>query len=298
MMYSRFLIVGLVSVALACAMALVFYRHFGSPGNAPRVDARTVVVAAIDLPVGAQIRPEDVRIVQVPRAFAPANCLERVNEVKGRVVVNPIWKNEPLVSNRLAPAGSGPGLAPMIPAGFRAVAVRVNDVIGVAGFIQPGMRVDVLASGRPPNVEDSVTRTVLQNVVVLSAGQVLQPEPKGQVINAQVVTLQVTPEQAEVLTLTSGEGRIQLVLRNSTDTKVEQTPGARLTAIYATGERAVKAPAIHAVDPSRAQARGIVAAPAALNSKPLEPPTLESPKSRTIEVIRGTVRSNVTAGGD
>lgn len=298
-MFSRLLAVGLASLALACAIALIFYKLFSTGGgNAPKAETRNVVVATADLPMGTQIRPEDVRIAPVPRELAPHNCLEKIDDAKDRVVTNAILKGEPVVSSRLAAPGSGPGLAPMIPSGYRAVSVRVNDVIGVAGFIQPGMRVDVLASGRLPGVDDSVTRTVLQNVVVLSAGQVLQPEPKGQVINAQVVTLQVTPEQAEILTLTSGEGRIQLVLRNSSDTKVELTPGARLTAVYGSVERPASTTLTHAGDKIRARP------PAPVMPAPVTPPPVLLPappppaRQRTVEIIRGVLRSDVPVGGE
>ena len=291
-MFSRFLVVGLASLALACAIALVSYKLLGaSDGKAAKITTRNVVVAVADLPMGASIRAEDIRVAAVPQELAPHNCFEKIAEVKGRVVTSAILKDEPVVASRLALPGSGAGLAPMIPAGYRAVAVRVNDVIGVAGFIQPGMRVDVLASGRLTNMDDSVTRTVLQNVVVLSAGQVLQPEPKGQVINAQVVTLQVRPDEAEILTLTSGEGRIQLVLRNSSDNRVEQTPGAHLTAIYGSVDHVVKS-AVNRV-PERATP------PTAMPTKPAAPMVAavpEPPRQRTVEVIRGTTRSDVPTG--
>jgi pilus assembly protein CpaB len=290
-MVGRLLLVGLASLALACGIALVFYKVAGA-ANGPRVKTRKVVVATTELPVGTRIRPQDLRIVSVPEELAPQTSFEKTDDVKDRVVTSLVMKDEPVVPSRLAPPGSAPGLAPMIPAGFRAVSVRVNDVIGVAGFIQPGMRVDVLASGRVPNSDDSVTRTVLQNVAVLSAGQVLTPEPKGQVINAQVVTLQVRPEEAEILALTSGEGRIQLVLRNSADVAVASTPGAHLKAIYnnavtdalpAAIRRFERPPVLVAKPPAGA-------APTVL--------TQPSPKPHSIEVIRGTVRSEVSAPGE
>jgi pilus assembly protein CpaB len=283
-MFSRFLVVGLASLALACGIALVFYKVLGASDGRKRVPTRDVVVATAELPAGTRIRPQDIRIVAVPEEFAPQNSFQKMDEVRGRVVTNLVMKDEPVVPNRLAAPGSGPGLAPMIPAGYRAVSVRVNDVIGVAGFIQPGMRVDVLASGRLPNSEDSVTRTVLQNVVVLSAGQVLQPEPKGEVINAQVVTLQVRPDEAEILTLISGEGRIQLVLRNSSDTVVGPTPGAHLAAVYNAGTSS-PAPAVnrHFERP--------VAAPPKPSAPP--PPVPQTVPPRAIEIIRGTTRSDV-----
>ena len=284
-MFSRFLVVGLASLALACATALFFYKVLGtSDDKTAKTATRSVVVALADLPMGAVIRPQDIRLAAVPQELAPHNCFDKLDAVKDRVVTNAILKDEPIVASRLAEPGSGPGLAPMIPSGYRAVSVRVNDVIGVAGFIQPGMRVDVLASGRLPNVDDSVTRTVLQNVVVLTAGQVLQPEPKGQVINAQVVTLQVRPDEAEILTLTSGEGKIQLVLRNSSDTKIDQTPGARLTAVYNSADHGASCPATRSPEKT----------PSA-TSKPLVSAVPEPAKRRTVDVIRGTTHSDVPA---
>jgi pilus assembly protein CpaB len=289
-MFSRFLVVGLASLALACGIALVFYKILGAADTGKKLRTRSVVVATVELPVGARIRSQDIRIVAVPEELAPLNCFANMEGVKDRVVTNLIMKDEPVVPTRLASPGSAPGLAPMIPAGYRAVSVRVNDVIGVAGFIQPGMRVDVLASGRVPNSEDSVTRTVLQNVVVLSAGQVLQPEPKGQVINAQVVTLQVRPEEAEILTLTSGEGRIQLVLRNSSDNTVAPTPGAHLTAIYSVGANVVKTNVAQPVV-SRHYDPPISSQPKLpIPAVPLAPPPVPT---RTVEVIRGIMRSDV-----
>jgi pilus assembly protein CpaB len=292
-MFGRFLLVGIASLALACGIALVFYKVTNAAGSPANVKTRKVVIATAELAIGTRIRPQDLRIASVPEEMAPQTSFEKLDDVKDRVVTNIILKDEPIVPNRLAPPGSAPGLAPMIPPGYRAVSVRVNDVIGVAGFIQPGMRVDVLASGRVPHSEDSVTRTVLQNVVVLSAGQVLTPEPKGQVINAQVVTLQVRPEEAEILMLTSGEGRIQLVLRNSADAAVARTPGANLKAIYNT---VGSEPAVVSRRPSeRPYTPTPKAMSAAMPPAPLQP-TL--PKPRPIEVIRGTSRSEVAAPGE
>ena len=285
-MFSRVLVVVLASLSLACGIALVFYKILGAPGYRPApVKTHNVVVAAAELPVGARIRIEDIRIVAVPIELLPREYFEKIDEVKGRIVTSRVLQDEPVAPNRLAPPGSAPGLAPMIPAGYRAVSIRVNDVIGVAGFIQPGMRVDVLATGRLPGTEDSVTRTVLQNVAVLSAGQVLQAEPKGGVINAQVVTLQVRPDEAEILALTSGEGRIQLVLRNSSDTVVAPTAGAHLRAIYSVGE----------APPRVAAQRHIEKAPAAKTPSVSGPPPVALPTPpRGVEVIRGTTRSEAT----
>jgi len=155
----------------------------------------------------------------------------------------------------------------------------VNDVIGVAGYVQPGMKVDVLVTGHPPQSEETYTRTVLQNIPVLSAGQVLQPEPKGQAINATVVTLQVTPHEAEMLTLATDGGHIQLVLRNSTDVAVQTAVGAQLSTIYG-----VSKPPLAGESKPRAAAK-----PAPL--APLQKLYPAAAPVESVEVIRGTRRT-------
>ena len=128
--------------------------------------------------------------------------------------------------------GSGLGLAPTIPVGMRAVSVRVNDVAGVAGFVLPGMRVDVLVTGRLPSDPGSITSTCLQNIQVLSAGTTIQADAKGQAMPSPTVTLLVSPDQAETLTLANSEGHIQLVLRNSSDQTIEKTSGRAVAELY------------------------------------------------------------------
>lgn len=277
----RFLMVLALSAGFAACAAAFFYRFAASaaqqgthPRNAP------IVVCATNLPVGSLIRRADIKLIEVPANLRPAGSFATLEEVQNRAVIAAIFPGEPILPQRLAAVGSGAGLAPMIAPGQRAVSVRVNDVIGVAGFVQPGMRVDVLLSGRPPGSEDSVTRTVLQNVVVLSAGETLQAEPKGQAIKTTLVTLQVSPRDAEVLTLASGEGRIQLVLRNSTDAGIELSPGVQLTAIY--GKPALT----HALPESpRAPTSG--RATPAISRPP-------APAVSAIEVIRGVSRSYIS----
>ena len=273
----RFLVVLILSAAVAAAVAAVLYRVAARP-RANRVATRMVVVAAANLPLGARIKKTDVKLVPVPEAMLPRNSFSRAEDVQERSVTGAIFQDEPVLRDRVAVPGSVAGLAPMIADGQRAVSVRVNDVIGVAGFVQPGMRVDVLMTGRPPGSSDSATRTVLQNVVVLSAGQTLQAEPKGQAINANVVTLQVTPQEAEILILASGEGHIQLVLRSPGDSVRLPPSGILLSALYG----------IHAsVEPP-------VRVPRAVPSKkPSEPaaPVTTPPPPRAIEVVRGSRKS-------
>jgi pilus assembly protein CpaB len=209
--------------------------------------------------------------------------------VVDRPVISPIQPDEPVVEARLAAKGSGVGLAPLIPSGMRAMSVRVNDVVGVAGFILPGMRVDVLVTGHPSGQNETVTRTVLQNVGVLSAGQTIQTDGKSQSILAPVVTLLVSPHDAEALTLANNEGKVQLVLRNSNDEKAVATPGSRLRDLYgapAPVETAAAPPPPPAPPRPRAEVRTV--------PPPVAPaPVVVAPKppDNEIEVIHGKVKT-------
>lgn len=169
------------------------------------------------------------------------------------------------MDSRLAIAGAGGGLAATIPPGMRAVAVKVNDIVGVAGFVVPGMRVDVVITGTPggqrSNSPDTQARTILQNIEVLSAGQNYQKDAEGKPATVQVVNLLVTPEQAETLSLASNETRLQLILRNPLDTKPTEPPGTAMAALF--GGTAPK-PAEPAPAPRRSRPRPpVVAAKAA-----------------------------------
>jgi pilus assembly protein CpaB len=214
-----------MSVVLALVVAAIFYQVSShAQAKSPSAATRDVVVATEALPLGVSIKMNQVHIMKIPVEMVPKTGFAKVDDVLERSVISPIMQDEALLEGRLAPRGSGMGLAPIIPSGMRALAVRVNEIIGVAGFILPGMRVDVLVTGRPPvGVSNDVTTTVLQNITVLSANQQMAPD-KGQAINATVVNVLVTPEQAEILTLAGGVGRITLVLRNATDMKVDPVP--------------------------------------------------------------------------
>ena len=229
---ARLALILAASLVWALLVTAFFYRISAHAGARPAAPERSVVAAARALPVGDVVTRDAVKLRGVPEALFPAGGFARVEDVLDRPVISPIPPGEPLVETRLGVRGSGLGLAPLIPPGMRAIAVRVNDVVGVAGFVLPGMRVDVLVSGRPPNRADTVTRTVLQNIAVLSAGQTTQSDGRSQAINVPVVTLLVSPEDAEALTLANNEGHIQLVLRNSTDARVAATRGRELHELF------------------------------------------------------------------
>jgi pilus assembly protein CpaB len=231
-----------MSVVLALVVAAIFYQvSKNGQKAAPTLATRDVVIATETLPLGVAIKPNNVKIMKMPIDVVPKTGFIKVDDVLDRSVISPIMQDEPLLEGRLAPRGSGMGLAPIIPTGMRALAVRVNEIIGVAGFILPGMRVDVLVTGHPPaGSANDVTTTVLQNITVLSANQQMAPD-KGQAINATVVNVLVTPEQAEMLTLAGADGRITLVLRNATDQKTEPVPIHDTNELYS-GQR--KAPVV------------------------------------------------------
>jgi pilus assembly protein CpaB len=278
----RFLTVLGVSLVFALVVSSVFYQ-MTSRGNGPKksepTDMKDVVVATRPLGIGVMIKPADVKLLKVSGEAFPKGAFQKVEEVLDRPVISNILLDEPLLEGRLAVKGSGLGLAPTIPVGMRAVTVRVNDVAGAAGFVLPGLRVDVLVTGHPPSGESNMTTTVLQNVLVLSAGQAMQADARGTPVSVSTVTLLVTPGDAETLTLAGGEGRIQLVLRNSSDEAIEKTPGRYVAELYGAAKRPT-APVAKA--PAAPKPVVMVAPPVVV---PIAPPPPPPPDQ--IVVIRG-----------
>jgi pilus assembly protein CpaB len=296
----RFLLVAAGSMIWALAVAVIFYRVAGGQRSRPRAESpeKPMVIAAQPLPMGSNLSRENVKLRNVPEALFPSGGFSRLEDVLGRPVISPIQADEPVVEARIAAQGSGVGLAPLIPDGMRAISVRVNDVVGVAGFILPGMRVDVLVTGRPPRGADIMTRTVLQNVTVLSAGQTLQTDGKSPAINTPVVTLLVTPEDAEALTLSNAEGHIQLVLRNTADQQVTGTRGRQLHDLYGAAtvaEAAPPAPKTHktaAIAATRPAPEPVVKAP---DPSPVRAVELPKPPPEQVLLIRGNVKTTEPA---
>ena len=280
----RFLTVLAMSVVLALVVSAIFYQMSsrGSRGKSKQVETRDLVTAAQPLAVGSTVERAQLKIVKIPAELFPHGAFSKVEDVIDRPIISNVLLDEPVFEGRLAARGSGLGLAPIIPPGMRAVSVRVNEVVGVSGFVLPGMRVDVLVTGRPPNYNGTITTTVLQNIVVLSAGHTLQPESRGQAINVPVVTLLVSPEQAEILTLAGNEGRIQLVLRNGTDQVFAKTEGRDLSELY--GFR--RKPEVAAVPVGHPKAKAPPAVPVG------SPPVVAD----EIVVIRGTQKTVEVVG--
>jgi pilus assembly protein CpaB len=233
-MNNRVLIILLSAFAIAAGCSYLVYRVVGNRLTVGHQLTTTVVVAAKEIPLGAIIHDEDLGGMQM-LGLVPKGVLVDRKTAVGRGVTSTLYEGEPIFESRLAAPGSGGGLAATIPAGMRACAVKVDEVVGVAGFVTPGMRVDILISGIPPgqvSLDGPRVKTLLQNIQVLSAGQDIQKDNEGKPHPVQVVNLLVTPEQAEVLSLASNQTKIQLVLRNPLDNVVTQPPGTAVAALY------------------------------------------------------------------
>ena len=233
-MKKRLLSVFAFALAVSAGAAFVLYQLIASrvKVNATSVQSTTrVFVAARDLSLGALVQERDV--VQQEVLVAPSGSIRKKEDIVGRGVTMPIHQDSPFFDGALAQKGGGAGLVGLIPKGLRAFAVHVNEVGGVAGFAVAGMRVDVLVSGTVQGLDTSgpITRTVLQNIQILSAGQNFQKDAEGKPVLVQVVNLLVTPDQAELLNL-AGEQRVQLSLRNPADNDIVSTPGAALRTLF------------------------------------------------------------------
>ena len=291
-MNKRFIAVLVFAFIVASGASLLLYRLMSNrqqTAKAAQATAR-IVTATRNLEIGTLIKEADVKLGDWSGPM-PVGSTNKTQDIIGRGVVSPVYESEPILETRLAPKGAGGGLAAMIPTGMRAVAIRVNEVVGVAGFVVPGMRVDVLISGSPPNGRaaelGSLTKTLLQNIEVLSAGQDFKKDAEGKPVQVQVVNLLVTPEQAEMLSLASSQTTLQLVLRNPPDRQVAKTPGAALAHLF-TGQKLAMTDGQAPAEPIHPHPRPV--RPVQMESRPVlrqEPP----PQPFVMEIIQGNRRA-------
>src|ERR1051326_7252727 len=246
-MRNKRLIIALLAAITFGLIAAVSVKQYLLSAQTYKSNLNDVVVAKVDIPVGSRIIPEQLMIAQFPSEVTPEGALSKIDDrLIGRVVVRSLSPRDPVTEVKLAPIGAAGGLSSMIPEGYRAMTVAVNDVVGVSGFIMPGTLVDIVVVIQPPkgsNSEDMISKIVLQNIKVLASGQNIDKPKNDREVEraAKAVTLQVTPEQAEKLALASSEGKLQLVMRNSVDQADERTAGANKRTLL-TGERAMIAP--------------------------------------------------------
>ena len=280
----RVFMVFVLAITAGGALAFGTYNYVQKlPARTVSIPTRPVVVAATDLDIGAELRREDLRIIEWPANAVPANAIGDPKDVIGRGIVLPVIQNEPILPNKLASSETGSGLPPAIPPGLRAVSVRVNEVIGVAGYVLPGTHVDVVATVSPTGSgSDMTSKVVLTNVQVLAAGTKIERDgsDKNKPVPVSVVTLLVNPEEAERLTLASTEGKIQLALRNPLDKTMPLTQGIKPAALLGFG-----APVRTGVARART-ASGPNVAVAAM------PPIPVIPEAPTVEIIRGDKRAH------
>ena len=279
-MSQRVFTILLIALVISAGASYAVYRLVQTRIGASAAPVSSeILVASRNLQIGTLIKDTDLKTNPWVGQF-PAGVLLKKEDAVGRGVISAIVEGEPLLDSRLAAPGAGGGLAATIPPGMRAVAVRVNDIVGVAGFVVSGMRVDVLIAGSPPGSAASgpKVKTLLQNIEVLSAGQNFQKDAEGKPVQVPVVNLLVTPEQAEILSLASNETRIQLILRNPLDTQATNTPGTAMASLFGEAKPAV---------PQGARAR-VKPAPLAVVPPPTPPPS-----PFLIEVLNGPKRTEV-----
>jgi pilus assembly protein CpaB len=231
-MRNRRLILSLSGAIICGLLGVTLVTRYLSNVRAYARDLGEVVVAKAEIPLGEKITAEDLMLLPIPNGSAPEGVFRKVSEVEGRVAVTPIGVREIVTNLKLAPEGTGGGLSAVIPAGYRAMTVKVDDIVGVSGFIMPGSFVDVVAIIVPVQATDQaqkgpISKIVLQSIKVLASGpRIDSPENQRTPSDVKAVTLQVTPEQAEKLVLAANEGKLQLVMRNYTDQDDAQTAGA------------------------------------------------------------------------
>jgi pilus assembly protein CpaB len=301
-MRNKRLIIALLAAIAFGLIAAVSVSRYLTSAQAYTRNLTNVVVAKVEIPLGSRIAAEQLSVMQFPRNVIPEGTFQQVDDkLVGRVAVTRIGVREPVTEVRLAPIGAAGGLSSVIPDGYRAMTVKVDDIVGISGFIMPGTLVDIVVVIEPPegsSQKDKVSKIVLQNIKVLANGQNLdKPKNEKEAERVKAITLQVTPEQAEKLALASSEGKLQLVMRNSIDQGDESTPGANKNSLL-TGERAQPVP-----DPGLGQKKQTKPAPTARRARPRPMPALNNALQITppepaqprpaIEVIEGSKKKNV-----
>ena len=271
----RVMVVLLVALLTGGGLAAGTYSYLKNvPVTKERMPTRTVVVARADLALGSELRQDDLHAAEWPMDSAPEGAFSQPSEIVGRGLIASVVRNEPILPAKLASKEAGAGLPPIIPPGKRAVSVKVNEVISVAGYVLPGTFVDVVATASPTGrPEEMTSKIVLSQVQVLTAGtRMEQNQQDGKPMQVTVVTLLVTPEESERLALASTEGQINLALRNPIDKQSPVTPGIRPAALMGS------APA------PRPRVAGRAPAPA------------PAPVPPAVEIIRGDKREKSIVG--
>jgi len=306
-----FVMCGAVVFGLVAAFSVSRYLS-GTQAYAKNLNS--VVVAKVDIQPGEKIIAEQLQSVQFPTGATPDGTFQSADKLIGRVAVVQIAAREPVTDYKLAPEGSAGGLSAVIPEGYRAMTVKVDDVVGISGFVMPGALVDVVVVINPVEnngQQNPISKIVLQNIKVLANGQNIdRPKNDREAESVKAVTLQVLPEQAEKLALASSEGKLQLVMRNSVDQGDEQTLGVDKRVLLG-GERAKPVPeagSLKSEQPTQTQpsapvfrrypraadsSRSSNSAPAPQAANPPAAAAAPAPPRSSVEVIEGAKKRNV-----
>lgn len=291
----RFFIV-LVGALIFGVLAAVSVSKYLSSAQAYTKNLNKVAVAKVAIPIGSKIIPEQIMVVQFPKESTPDGAYDSAEKLAGRVAVVNIAAREPITESRLAAEGTAAGLSAIIPEGYRAMTVKVDDAAGISGFIQPGTLVDVVVTIDPEgnSRQNPISKIVLQNIKVLASGQNIdKPEDEREAKSVKAVTLQVTPEQAEKLALAATEGKLQLVMRSQIDQGNEETPGANKRNLLG-GDTAMPVPEPGSLKSEQPKGEAKPARRRASTSTPAVTAPAPQPTPRTqVEMIEGAKKRNV-----
>ncbi len=283
---TRMIVFAFSALALSVLVSLIAYRLLQNR-SAPSEETAQVVVAAERLPLGTRLTKRHLRLAPWSKTVSLKGSFTDPKEIVGRGVIVPMISNEPALESKLAPREAGAGLTSAIPDGMRAVGVKVNDVIGVAGFALPGTRVDVILTGTNNKVETS--KVILENIQVLAADQNVEQDVNGKPRKVQVITLLVTPEDTQKVALASVDGRIQLALRNPLDLESRNPSAVRKPSLYGSPSSASSSSKRRQA-PSRRPRRAKPAEPKVAKQTPAVP----TPRTLAVELIQGTQRETYT----
>ena len=293
----RFFVV-LVGALIFGVLAAVSVSKYLSSAQAYSKNLSRVAVAKVAIPLGTKIVPEQIMVVQFPKESMPDGSFESPEKLTGRVAIINIAAREPITESKIAPEGTAGGLSAVIPEGYRAMTVKVDDVVGISGFIMPGTLVDVVVVIDPEaqaGMQNPISKIVLQNIKVLANGQNIdKPQDQREANSVKAVTLQVTPEQAEKLALASTEGKLQLVMRNQIDQGDEQTPGVNKRGLLS-GEKATTPPepgSLKSEQPKAQQAEPRVRRVRVEAEPKAAPATPPAPRT-SVEMIEGSKKRSV-----
>jgi pilus assembly protein CpaB len=298
MMRNKRFIVAITGAVICGLLGVLAITRYLSRIEAFSRDLGNVVVAKHDIPLGAKITADQLTLAPIPNGSLPDGIFRKIDQVVGRVAIQSIGMRETVTNMKLAPEGTGGGLSAVIPEGYRAVTVKVDDVVGVSGFVMPGSYVDVVSVITPPGQDGAqgpISKIVLQHIKVLASGpKIDSPEDQRQPTSVKAVTLMVTPEQAEKLVLAANEGKLQLVMRNYSDDEDAPTAGTDKNKLLRGDNVKPEPPPPSETQPEKPKTTWVKHTPVKPKmEKPVAPATTAQQTKNSIELIEGAKRRDV-----